>query len=214
MLLMLLMVLLLSGCGAAAFTDHAATLQAEVDGYVAEATAIQEAARADATRIMSTVVAAQTQVVHQRGVNAALYATVQAALPPTQQLVDRVPAGTPQAITQGQRWFVKTGMTPTVRASDGCAESHQSDFSSTTARIYATFKAYNIQAGTRLGVIWAHNGQSVFEEAFTLERSANEICLWFYIEPSVVEFTPGLWSAQLFADGFRLESAMPFTIVG
>jgi hypothetical protein len=207
--------LLLTACGAFAIGDSNSTLEAEQQGYVAEATAIQSTLHAHSAQVAGTARAAETQVAVRQDVNAALYATVQAGSPPTQQIISSAGgANTPQAILQGERWFVKTGLSPSVRDSDGCAERAQSDFTPDASRIYATFKAFNIGAGTPLSARWSYEGQTRIEESFVLDRSAGEICLWFYIEPSMVEFTPGLWDVRLYAEGFQLEAPMTFRIVG
>ena len=209
----LFIAVLLMGCGSEALPSNSATLQAEMSGYVAEATAIQAESESHTERISATVAALEADAAHRVAVNAALHATLQVVNPPMRR--EGANAGgmpTPAAILQGQRWFVKTGMSSRVRDSDGCSETLESQFTPSTPRIYATFKAYNIEAGTRLSVSWTHNGRTAHEESFHLDRSAGEICLWFYIDPETVEFAPGLWSVQLYAEGFPLESAIPFNI--
>lgn len=215
LLLLLFVLTVLVGCEAMALVDHEATHSAEIDEYIAEATAIQASARADATRIMSTVTVSETQAAQQRGINEQLYATVQAVFPPTQQVVALGEAlATPRAIAEGKRWFIKTGMASAVHESDGCSAAPQTQFTPESPRIYATFVAHNIDAGTPLSVSWHHEGEPVLEESFDLGRSASEICLWFFIEPHVIEFRPGFWAVQLYADGFPLESPMTFSITG
>lgn len=203
----------LIGCGGEPPSGSPQTQQAKTSSIIAEATAIQAARQADEARIVATVEALNTLVAHKAAVNVHLHATMRAALP----AVTRVAAHgggvpTPEAILQGRRWFVKTGMASGVSESDGCSHSPESEFNPGIPRIYATFKAYNIESGTPLSVSWAHEGRTVLEESFQLERSASEICLWFYIDPAMVDFAPGMWTAQLYADGFPLESAMAFHI--
>lgn len=205
---------LLIGCSSGTAASHQATLRAETDGYVAEATAIRQAADSDLERIASTVVALEAEVLHRAAVNVQLNATLQAMLPAvSRSAVNAGGAATPEAILRGERWFIKTGMSSQVSESDGCSQTPESDFATTTSRIYATFKAFNIDGGTPLSASWAHDGQTVHEESFNLEGGAGEICLWFYIDPETVEFVPGLWTVQLYAEGFPLESAMPFQIL-
>jgi hypothetical protein len=51
-----------------------------------------------------------------------------------------------------------------------------------------------------------------FEEPFTVTSSASSFCFWFYAERSNFEFTPGQWTARLFADGVAVEPPASFTI--
>lgn len=204
---------LLAACGSLSSPDIETTLQAERDGYYAEATAIQATTGADAQRIAGTAIAAQTHVARQNAINAALLGTVRAVVPPTRQVIASFSGvATPAPINQGERWFVKTGMASAVRQSDGCMEAPEIEFTPSTARIYATFEAFNIQAGTPISISWSHEGQVMHQEQFSMDRNASHVCLWFYIEPSIVEFAPGSWAAQLFADGFALGQPMTFNI--
>lgn len=210
---LLLAVALTGGCGSLGGDDPSATLQAERLGYDAEATAIAQAIQAQATQVQGTAVAAETYVAQTDGVNQQLVATLRAVIPPTEQIASGgMGGGTPQAILEGERWFVKTGTSTSVRDSDGCIVDPTQTFSSDASRIYAAFEAHNIEAGVRLSAEWSYEGRPVWTEGFDLERGATFICLWFFIDSSEVEMTPGTWSVQLFADGFRLESPMPFTI--
>jgi hypothetical protein len=108
---------------------------------------------------------------------------------------------------------VKTGTTTVVRESDGCVEQTQTRFPIDTPRIYATVHAFNIESGVQMSVAWYYEGTEVLRENWVVPQSSADLCIWFYLEPSTVEFRPGVWSVQLFADGFRLEDAMVFSMV-
>ncbi|MCC6804213.1 MAG: hypothetical protein IT319_15130 [Anaerolineae bacterium] len=203
---------LLIGCSGT-LPDSPATQRAEISEIIAEATAIQVTREANEAQVIGTIEALHTQVAHRSAINQHLHATLRAVVPATTRVAAHGDAvATPQAITQGRRWFVKTGMASRVNESDGCSHTPESDFNTSTPRIYATLKAYNIESGTPLSASWTHQGQKVHEESFRLDRSAGEICLWFYIDPQTVAFTPGMWTVQLYADGFPLESVMAFNI--
>ena len=204
----------LAACSSISSADMEATLRAERDGYILEATALRATTEADALRIAGTAVAAQTHVANQNAINAALLGTVRAVVPPTRQVIAAFSgAATPEPINQGERWFVKTGMATAVNESDGCIVAPEIEFTPSTPRIYATFQAFNIQSGTPLSITGLYEGQPRHQESFTTQSNASRICLWFYIEPSMVEFTPGSWAAQLYADGFALGQPMTFSIV-
>lgn len=209
--ILILVAVLLMGCSGNASQD--ATPRPDMQSMVAEATAIAAAAVADRARISATVAALEADTAYRIAVNESLYATLQAVNPRMTRVAVNVSAATtPDAIVQGQRWFIKTGMSSSVSAVDGCNHAPELEFTLATPRIYATFKAYNIQAGTRLGASWMHNGRTTHEESFNLDYSSGETCLWFYIDPETVEFQPGQWTVQLYADGYPLESAIPFNI--
>ena len=209
---LLLAAVLITACGMTPVEDIEATLFAEADLIRAEATAIRATAEAAADRLRGTMTAAEAYLTHRRGVNAALLSTARAGFAPTAQVIANVFGGTPEAITEGRRWFVKTGTASQVRQADGCSAGPQDRFTPDTPTIYATFQAFNIAAGTPLSVNWLHEGQSVHQEGFDLGGNHSEICLWFSLDPSVTPFTPGAWSVQLYAEGFPLEGPMLFTI--
>jgi hypothetical protein len=210
---LLLVALLATACGMApANNDVEATLAQEASQIIAEATAIRVTAEAETTRMAATMSAAEIYLDQRRAVNAALLATVRADLVPTAQVIANVFGGTPAAILRGERWFVKTGMTEAIQASNGCAIEPHQQFPTNTQEIYATFEAHNIESGTPFSATWMHEGQVVHQESFNLNNGSTFICLWFSITPDIVPFTPGTWSVQLFMDVFPLEGPMLFTI--
>ena len=210
---LILIAALLMGCG-----NDVPGLQVdareEINGYIAEATAIQESAQANSQRVQATVAALEAEVAHKAAVNVSLYATLQAVNPSIiRAAVNAGGAPTPQAILEGRRWFIKTGMASHVSDANGCSDAPETNFTPSSSVIYATFKAFNIDAGTPLSARWTHEGQTMHEESFDLANSSSEICLWFSIEPGTVEFVPGMWTVQLYAEQFPLESPMAFNIL-
>lgn len=189
-----------------------ATLYAEAEAIVAEATAIRVTAEARVTQAAGTMTAAEAYLNRRRTVNASLLATARANVQPTAQVIANVFMGTPDAIQRGERWFVKTGTTTSIQPNSGCAIAPQNQFPVDTREIYATFEAHNIASGTPLSASWSYEGQVVHQESFNLDGSYGFICLWFSINQSTVTFAPGTWSVQLFAEGFPLEGPMLFTL--
>lgn len=205
--------LMASGCSALAGPDVPATLQAENMGFVAEATQIAQAGAADRALIAATAAAAETRVAELQGVNAVLLATVRAGDPLEQGVSVVAQTGSrPASVAEGQRWFVRTGTASSVRESDGCVVDPQVRFPADVERIYATVHGYNVGAGVVMSVEWLYEGTPVWQESWPLARSWADICMWFYIDPTTVDFRPGNWSVRLFADGFQLEEALIFTI--
>lgn len=180
-------------------------------GYVAEATRIAQTAQVEVTVVAATAQAASTEVAAMQSVNAQLLATVRVGDPPERRVVVANVGSTPEG-AEGQRWFVKTGTSAAVNEADGCVQDAQIEFPSGIPRIYATVRVYNIEPGVRMSATWAYEGDQVWEDAFTVQQGADQLCIWFYVDESYVPLTPGNWSVRLFADGFQLEGPMSFVI--
>jgi hypothetical protein len=209
----LLLALALTSCAGFIVPDTSATLQAENNRYIAEATAIRETAAADEARIAATAQAVETAAMRINAVNRELLSTVRAVVPPTQAIVSVAATQGVASSLSGQRRLLNTGTSVGVRDSDGCITSPQIQFPVETERIYATVRAFNVEAGVPVNVEWIYEGEVVFNEALTLEQGSAEICLWFYIDPTIVPFSPGSWSVTLFAEGAGQEVIpMTFTI--
>jgi hypothetical protein len=228
--------LLISACSALAQEDPAATLRAEREGYIAEATQIADASLAQATYVIETAVAAATNIRQIEARNALLLETMRAAIPPTRQMVDNsgefvpglvaspapsggvampasgadVPAAVPASA--GGSAFVDVATSTSVRASDGCADGVTSSFPAAVRRIYATTRATSISAGTVMRVQWTYQGAPAFSEQFTVSRNQTNYCLWFFIEPTAEVLSPGNWTVQLFANDQPIEPVVSFTI--
>ena len=191
--------------------DVPATLRAENEAYIAEATAIAQTQQARAGEVLAMAQSTATYVAEMGSINQQLAATVRAGSTPTvaravgeAQQVD----GTPRSVQ-----FVEVQTASSVRASDSCADVVQTQFTPDTPRIYITARAFNISGGTRMDVEWRHEDQVVWQESWTIPADSGNFCLWFYIDPSMVAFTPGRWTVQLFADGQPAGAAAPFSIL-
>lgn len=90
-----------SACSAITPEDPAATLRAQREGYVSEATSIAQALDAQGTQVAATAAAAENYVVQVEARNQMLLATLRAAMPPTQQIVGQ---GDPNAETNRPDW--------------------------------------------------------------------------------------------------------------
>src|ERR1700709_2023903 len=80
--------LAVSACSALTPENPAATLQAQRQGFVDEATSIAQAAQVQGTQVQGTAVAAQTYVAQMDGRNQQLLATMAVVYPPTQAIVE------------------------------------------------------------------------------------------------------------------------------
>ncbi len=239
--LALIAAVVIGGCSALNPDNPAATLQAEREGYIAEATSIAQSAQAQAAQVQATAVAAQTHVAQMEGRNQQLLATLRVVLPPTQQIVNRSGAVTPgsmatqapggfAAATQpgasgdapantggslGDMQFTQVGTASNVRDSDGCAVSLEYSFPANIQRIYITTRALNVKAGTQMHVEWDYQGQSTHTEDWTVPNDDADFCSWFYIEPTGAQFAAGNWSVSLTANGVPVNPpTVNFTIGG
>lgn len=203
--------LLLAGCQSLSPPDVPATLLADNERIVQEATAIAQAANADSEMIAATAEAAMTEAAGLKQANLVLLATVRAGDPPRQSVIVSMEGQVPQ-LEPGQRWFSRTGVSQFINQSDGCVVSPQISFSADTPILYATMRVFNIEPGVQLSALWEWEGNEMFRDSFVLSRGAAEICLWFSMSQDDAEFVPGNWSVRLFANGAPLESPMAFTI--
>ena len=225
----LALLLAVSACSALTPENPAATLQAQRQGFVDEATSIAQAAQVQATQVMGTAVAAQTYVAQIDGRNQQLLATMAIAYPPTQALVENAGPSTPGqmaspapagsvgdamlAPTQdsgssgsantnslGDMQFTQVGTAASVRDTDDCAVSLVYSFPADVQRIYITTRALNIKAGTEMRVEWYYEGQMTHEETYSVPRDDDDFCLWFSLEPTGSALSSGNWSVKLFAN--------------
>jgi len=96
------LILIASACSALTPDNPAATLQAQRQGYINEATSIAQAAQAQGTQVMATSAAIQTSVAHVEGLNQQLMGTMQIAFPPTQALIVNGGTSTPGQMASPQ----------------------------------------------------------------------------------------------------------------
>ncbi|NDJ63239.1 MAG: hypothetical protein GYB67_19115 [Chloroflexi bacterium] len=199
--------------------DTPATLQAERQMYIAEATSIAREAEILGQEVAATAAAAATYVAQMEAINDQLVATLRVADPPPARrgvgggasALGSAPPGDVTAIT-GERFGGFSGTAASTRESDGCITEPQQAFAADVGRVYAGVEAFDIRAGVTMGVEWYYEGQTVWTETFTLDQPETQICLWFYIDPSLLDLREGRWSVQLFADNIAVMAPMAFTI--
>jgi hypothetical protein len=225
----------LGACNALGSVDTRATTQAEQTAYVEESTQIAGTLNARGTEVVATARAAETYVANADGINRQLAMTLRAVNPPTQQLVDTsgqvtpgmianpgelaaatiLPAtavGTPPAASDINR-LTEVQTAPGVRDADGCSNGAQTQFSTGATSIYLTGRILNATAGTMVSAEWLYEGQLVVQSAgFTINENDLDFCVWFYIEPTDVSFSPGNWTARFVVNGVPVEPSASFTL--
>lgn len=218
----LLSLWIVSACGALSGVDTPATLQAEVTEFALESTDIAQTLSAQATSAFQSAEMARTEVIFLDGVNQQLAATMRAASPPTQQVISDQAIVTPgmnaplpdqftptpnsdggQVVSSpDSNQLTEIGAALAVRESDDCAVGLQTQISASSPRIYATTRILNALNGTQVSAAWNYAGDTVYTNtAYEIPRDDDDFCLWFYIEPTDVAFTPGDWSIQFMVNG-------------
>jgi hypothetical protein len=210
----IVLMMLLGACQVFNRPDTQATLRAENAIFAAEASAIPQTAQVEATQVHETVVAAETIIASGSSVNLQLMATARVLVPPTPARAGTTggignPAG---AAVSGVLQFVDTRTASSVRETDGCAVDSQSRFTSMSPQIYITTRALNITSGTQMGVEWFYQGEMIWSENFVVSQNSDSFCLWFYIDPQTVTFSPGGWTVRLYANGSAIEPELTFNI--
>ncbi len=225
-----LLCVLVAGCGIVNSNDTRATLAAEVTAFADESTQIALGINARATLVAATAAVARTEAANVDGVNVQLASTMRAAIPPTQQIVansgpvtpgmmgpiDAMPTADPnQPIPEGGavNQLTQVGVALTVRDSDGCAVSIQSTVGAGSARLYATTRIINALGGTAISATWSTAGQVVYSNsAYQIPQDDADFCLWFYIEPTDVTFSPGTWEVQFLVNNQPTGQTAVFTM--
>lgn len=212
--LWVVVVLASSGCRALEGQYTLATVQAQNTAFVAEATMIFETAEAEGTSVFATSQAADTAIAESSNVNLQLMATARAIIPPTQPRVGSSDLGIDEAIMSGETQFVDIALAGSIRDSDGCASNLRSQFTMQDTRIYITARALNIRARTQMRVEWRKEGVIAWYDNFIVQDDAEELCIWFDIATSFVNFSPGSWSVVMYAGLTEIPPALNFTITG
>lgn len=206
--------LLAAGCRAFEGQSVAATMQAQNITFVAEATQIFETAQARGTTVFMTAEAADTAIAMNQNVNLQLMATARAIIAPTQPRVGSGDLGVEAAITTGETQFVDFALASAVRDSDGCASGIRSNFTMQDNHIYITARALNIKARTQMRVEWRKEGVIAWYDNFIVHDDHAELCIWFDIATSFVNFSPGAWSVIIYAGPTAVSPVVNFSITG
>ena len=224
--MLLLLMIALSACGPGdLFEDSSvkATRQAQdilyqqtlifVETHAATLVALQ--ATADGASRMGT------QVVQLGAQNRSLQGTIDAAfagVSPQQTLIPQpaapqpgetlqpgvgstplFPANNPPTATPNiSATFVQATTATTVSNDTGCAQDSVTNFETTEDQIFMVTVARNVEPGTTFYTRWLRQGGTSFETvSWTPEEFFEEVCIWFYIEPSDLTFQAGSWSVEL-----------------
>jgi hypothetical protein len=221
-----------ASCQALGGSNPSATLEANNNAFIASATALEITANADSTQLMATAQPLQTQIAQVNTVNQHLLATVIAGTSPTPRVIvgdadpsadetltenigqiNQTQTGTTGGDASGTQ-FAQIATASSIQESNGCASQLQNEFSIDTSRIYLTAYATNLVAGTLIVTEWDFNGTAVVTTSWTVDQNYSDLCIWFFISPEDITFSPGNWAARLIVNEAPIEPAASFTIVG
>ncbi len=96
---------------------------------------------------------------------------------------------------------------------DDCAVNPTANFSAAASSIYVSARAFNLSSANTVTSRWFYAGTQQVSYDWSPAGSVNDACIWFYITPAAVAFSPGAWSVDLLIDGSLIASAS-FTIMG
>ncbi len=222
----LLFALVLAGCQALASEKAQVPIDANATIFVLEMTALQRAIDLDQARAAATLSAGGTRVAALSQVNAALGATLQAALTPTteiramivnaadmgssleQDMMDDMPENESDLSTMR---IVDLATARAVNASSGCSAGTVSRFNSGNERIYVTARVEGLRPDTYFEVDWRSGERVLYRVSWRATYAAAAECIWFFATPVDFPFLPGNYRATLFVDG-QAHSSTDFSI--
>lgn len=229
----ILIALVLGACQTFDRTDTVGTLEAQSIAYTTQSADIVATVQAERTQIAITAAAVSTEIAVENNRNLQMIQTVSAGSTPTiavrpgnqerlgQNTMVSPVVGSGQtdftgegSSTTGGASFITTGLSTQTNAADGCVINPQGAFSSSVERVYATLRALNVQQGTLMETDWYREGELVWEDSWTVDATYDDICVWFFIQPSYVPFTPGNWSVAVSANGTQIGTPMSFVFEG
>jgi hypothetical protein len=94
----------------------------------------------------------------------------------------------------------------------GCALDKRGRYSPNDSRIYFAAIGFGLAKGTRHQTRWFF-GQTLRYESieWVADQAYEQICIYFWLEPSYTPFDPGLWRVEFWVDG-ALVLPVPFEI--
>jgi hypothetical protein len=97
---------------------------------------------------------------------------------------------------------------------DDCPTAPRAEFNpAQDTTIYITALASNLTAANVVSSRWLLNGAEAVFYDWSPSGEVSGACIWFYITPEAVAFTPGSWSVELSVDGTVVGTGT-FTITG
>lgn len=110
--------------------------------------------------------------------------------------------------------YVTNVITATGAGDDGCGTGVTSIFGMDTPEIYVIAPAFNIEAnGATFGARWERDGIQVGPiYTFVPDFSAEQLCIWFFVDETDFEFIAGAYTVTIEIDGQPAANPAPFII--
>ncbi|GAB4509316.1 MAG: hypothetical protein OHK0046_04070 [Anaerolineae bacterium] len=214
------LLVLLTACGAR--DEMQSTMEAGRSLYATESVALAVAANMDRTQAAATLSVGSTQLAQVESVNRQVYATLAVGSTPTPALIEgnARPSNTGMIDDmssdvlrdRSDGTLIATGITDTIGAADGCVVNSRTSFPASTSVLYATMRVYTIQPGTPLRAEWFHEGELRITDNWDVDIYSDDRCLWFSLENTRTEFTPGEWLVQIYAKDWPIGDPQLFFI--
>jgi hypothetical protein len=133
---------------------------------------------------------------------------------PIQQPTAAVAAESTQAVVaSGEANLTNITVTNAVGADD-CPMGARSEFDpAQDTTIYITAVGNNLTSANVVSSRWLVDGTEAVVYDWSPSGEVNGACIWFYITPEAIDFTPGNWSVELSVDGV-IAGTGTFTITG
>lgn len=197
--------------------DINATLRAGDQQIATEAAQLAQTRVYFGTQSAATVDAGQDELAHINSVNAQIFETLAVGSTPTATLaIAQAPIeGMMDEFFDQRNYFVKTGLSLSVDPNTGCVQNARSSFEhSNIDTLYMTMIGIGLDTGLEITAEWFREDTLITRDTWTVPQTAPEQCVWFSINITDTDFSPGSWSVTLYADGFQLEEPVPFVITG
>lgn len=211
--------LLLAGCQAFSGSDAVATIDSNLTMYALERESIRIAATAERMEVVETIAAAGTRVAQVSLVNAALGATLRALHTGTPQVRavvvsaedmggslegDMMDDEAEQTLSDTAMRVSNLSTAESLDPDSGCSNGAVRQFSPDADTIYVTARVTDLQAGVLFEVDWKLDAVSIYRASWLADFSRPFICVWFFATPVAFPFSPGSYTATLYADGEAL----------
>ena len=213
--------LILGACQSAAGMES--TMQAGDSLVGTEAAAMVQTAFIDQTQAVATLSLSGTELARVESVNQQIYETLVAVATPTPGLIvaqvmgdgssDDMMLNATSQFDRNNRLLVRSGISTSIDPQTGCVISPTITFTADVTELFATMRVFNVQAGVPIRAEWYYEGELRASDEWIVDRFSDDRCVWFNVDTSRTEFTPGSWSVTVYMDGAVIDAPMPFSIV-
>lgn len=135
--------------------------------------------------------------------------TQEAAAPTVPVAAQSAPDGTPNLLPSLFNAVTASGVGP-----NDCPTDTRNAFTTDNSEIYVVAVANNLGPEHTVTTRWRRETEEVIRYDWTPDFLIEDACIWFFIDQTDVDFTPGGWSVQFEVNGSIASPEIPFTIAG